>query len=217
MSSVASIESESSHTVPLEKPAFTLESYPGFIVKGDTKSYIGYFKKLGGCWIPSIKAWLFDDLFRASVVDLQRRASMGQLPVLDEPIQSSSSSTRSVLKMKPSTDWREDVNAAGTRAGKRWVAEEQADLMTALEAHRSVAEIALEHKRTETAIAGRVAEIISELNKEGVSMDEIIERTGQPLDLVAEIIKFGPRGDWKNRRPSLSSRKLEVAEHDMSL
>jgi hypothetical protein len=186
MSSVASIESESSHTVPLEKPAFTLESYPGFIVKGDTKSYIGYFKKLGGCWIPSIKAWLFDDLFRASVVDLQRRASMGQLPVLDEPIQSSSSSTRSVL-------------------------------MTALEAHRSVAEIALEHKRTETAIAGRVAEIISELNKEGVSMDEIIERTGQPLDLVAEIIKFGPRGDWKNRRPSLSSRKLEVAEHDMSL
>lgn len=213
-SSVTSVSSSSAPTILMTNLPFTLESYPGFIVKGDTKQYTGYFRKLGGSWIPSIKAWLFDDLFRASVVDLQRRASIGELPVLEETVPTATTRHSSSVKSK---HWRDDVKPDGTRTGKAWSSEEKEALMVALVAGQSFAEIALDHKRSESAVSGRVMTLISELYKdECKSLDEIVELTGRSVDLVAEVMKFGPRGDWRNRRTaSASAHSLMPAQLDL--
>ena len=188
---------------------FAITVPAGFLVAGDTKPYREWFRRLGGKWCSVLNGWWFDELLRASVMELQAKAARGEL----EPLKEDEVVATKARRVAPA-DWREDVNAAGTRAGKRWNTQEEEDLLTGLKEGKDLTILAVEHKRTESSLQGRLGEIAVRLEEDGKSEYEIVGLTGlspEQLRVVKDLKKGGFRRGksntavWSSGMPSLAS------------
>jgi hypothetical protein len=166
---------------------FAITAPTGFLVAGDTKPYREYFRKLGGKWCAVLNGWWFDELLRASVLDLQAKAARGELP----PLAEDEAPAPRVRAVADPAKWREDVKADGTRAGKKWTPTEEEDLLKAIQSGQELAALAVEHKRTEGSLQARLGEIALRLEAEGKSEYEIVCRTGLSPEQIKEYKKGG--------------------------
>lgn len=162
-------------------------------ISGDTKPYREYLKKIGAHYNATLKVWLVDDLLLPSVQELSRRAIAGELTLAPDEAPSTTR-TASVVE-----DWRLNVNAQGTRTGKRWPPEEQEALLSSVQALHSLEDIAVEHKRAVTAISSRLREAADALLNAGVSEYEVMKQTLLSADEIKMIQQFGAKGDWRSR------------------
>lgn len=187
---------------------FEIKPSTDFWVTGNTKPFRAYFKRLGGKWIAASSAWMFDELLLPSVKELQRQIMAGEvLPATEEegppsPDPTTAGYVRVPTAPRDPKDWRNDVNKQGTRTGKKWTLEEEDALLEALKEQPSVTDLAALHKRTDTAITSRIHEIAHRMHKEGKSEYEITKATWLPADKVTEIIRYGPKGNWRGRQAS---------------
>ena len=163
---------------------FAITTPSGFLVSGDTKPYREYFRKLGGKWCVVLNGWWFDELARASVLDLQEKVRKGEV-LPEEGTQEPASAATPVHSL----DWRQDVKADGTRAGKKWLPVEEEALLAALQKGYDLKTLVIEHKRTESSLRTRLGEIALRLEAEGKSEYEIIASTGLSREQLQEIKK----------------------------